>query len=275
MALGQINTAGLEKVQVAIERIKAFEPDDGYYLCFSGGKDSVVIKALADLAGVRYDAHYNVTTVDPPELVRFICKHHADVELVRPKKNMFKLIGEHCIPPTRTVRYCCKELKEAGGNGRMKMTGVRKAESARRRQGRHTLEVGRKRGNQIIGDPDNPSQEMIHRCHEASSAVLNPIIDWSDADVWEFIKGNRIDYCSLYDEGLKRLGCIGCPCSTLGARIEEFRRWPSYYRRYLLAFEAMLKTKAAKGHDTDWATSEDVMAWWLGCDKENLPKEDK
>ena len=54
----QLNMQGKDKVQVAIERLKTFEPPEGYYLVFSGGKDSVVIKALADMAGVKYDAHY-------------------------------------------------------------------------------------------------------------------------------------------------------------------------------------------------------------------------
>lgn len=68
------------KVKASLERIKAFEPPEGYYLAFSGGKDSVVCKALLDMAGVKYDAHYRVTSVDPPELVRFIRDKHPDVE---------------------------------------------------------------------------------------------------------------------------------------------------------------------------------------------------
>ncbi len=70
--LEQLNMKGLSKIEVAIERLRMFEPEAGYYLAFSGGKDSVVIKALADMDKVKYDAHYNVTSVDPPELVRFI-----------------------------------------------------------------------------------------------------------------------------------------------------------------------------------------------------------
>lgn len=45
-----------EKVQKAIDRLKAFEPaDEPYYLCYSGGKDSDCIRILADLAGVKHD----------------------------------------------------------------------------------------------------------------------------------------------------------------------------------------------------------------------------
>ena len=30
----------VDKVQIAINRLKAFEPKEGYYVAFSGGKDS-------------------------------------------------------------------------------------------------------------------------------------------------------------------------------------------------------------------------------------------
>ena len=75
----QLNLYGKDKVEIAIERIRGFEPEDGYWLAFSRGKDSCLIKALADLAGVKYEAHYSVTGIDPPELVHFIKKYHSDV----------------------------------------------------------------------------------------------------------------------------------------------------------------------------------------------------
>ena len=71
---GEIN-----KVNLSIKRLKEFEPKEGYYLAFSGGKDSIVIKKLAEIAGVRFDSHYNNTTIDPPELIYFIRKFHPDV----------------------------------------------------------------------------------------------------------------------------------------------------------------------------------------------------
>lgn len=137
-----------EKVNKSIERLKAFEPEEGYYLAFSGGKDSVVCKALLEMAGCKFDATYRVTSVDPPELVRFIKEKHPDVirevprysETYRNEKlagkpiTMWNLIPEKLMPPTRLVRYCCSSLKESGGDGRMTVTGVRWEESLKRRQ---------------------------------------------------------------------------------------------------------------------------------------------
>ena len=135
----QINIYGKNKVEVAIERLRLFEPPNGYYLSFSGGKDSVVIKALADMAKVKYDAHYNITSVDPPELVRFIKEKHPDVMFEVPRYKdgtqitMWNLIPRKKMPPTRIMRYCCESLKESGGEGRFCVTGVRHSESVKRR----------------------------------------------------------------------------------------------------------------------------------------------
>lgn len=136
--LGQLNIHGKDKVQVAIERIQTFEPPEGYYLAFSGGKDSVTVKALMDMGGVKYDAHYRITTVDPPELVRFV-KTFPDVKMEHAHYKdgsvctMWNLIPRKMMPPTRLARYCCAYLKEDGGDGRFKVTGVRQAESVKRR----------------------------------------------------------------------------------------------------------------------------------------------
>ena len=103
------------KIKIAIERLKYFEPPEGYYLAFSGGKDSVVIKALADMAMVIYDAHHNLTTIDPPELIYFIRKYHGDVIIDRPEKHLLTRMVEKNIPPMKNIRWCCAEYKERGG----------------------------------------------------------------------------------------------------------------------------------------------------------------
>ena len=118
MSIHQLDINGKDKVEKAIMRLQAYEPPEGYFLCFSGGKDSCVIKALADMAGVKYDAHYSVASVDPPELVRFIKDEHPDVIFDYPRDKdgkvvtMWNLIPRKTMPPTRIVRYCCAYLKE-------------------------------------------------------------------------------------------------------------------------------------------------------------------
>jgi phosphoadenosine phosphosulfate reductase len=135
----------ISKEKRAIEYLKAFEPKtEPYYLCYSGGKDSDVIRILASLAGVKHDIVNNHTTVDAPETVRYI-RSIPDIIITYPEKTMWQLIVEKGMPPTRLVRYCCAELKERGGKGRVKITGVRKEESVARAENAGLV--------QIIGKP--------------------------------------------------------------------------------------------------------------------------
>lgn len=263
MSIGQLNIYGQDKVEVAIERFKTFEPQEGYYLAFSGGKDSSVILELAKMAGVKFDAHYTLTSVDPPELVRFIKDEHPEVIIDIPKypddyKNpklagkqitMWNLIPEKKMPPTRVVRYCCKELKESRGEGRFVVTGVRWAESAKRAN-RGGLELAKRKSHRMENyDPDNPNQEMIHNCMKWARRHLNPIIDWTTEEVWEFIREYNVPYCCLYDEGHHRLGCIGCPMGTVEHRQKEFERWPTYKQAYINAFNNMIEARRCCGYE--------------------------
>ena len=105
---------------------------------------------------------------------------------------------------------------------------------------------------------------MAEHCIRTGKVLLNPIIDWDDNDVWEFLNMNGIEYCSLYDEGFKRIGCIGCPMGNAKGIAREFERWPSYRKLYLRAFDRMLKAREKSGLETTWKTAEKVMEWWLG-----------
>lgn len=159
-----------EKVNASIERLKslegianrhAYDGTEGYYLAFSGGKDSVVTKALMDMAGVKYDAHYRVTSVDPPELVRFIKDKYPDVHFETPRYSdgsrvtMWNLIPRKLMPPTRLVRYCCGYLKEGGGDGRFTVTGVRWAESMNRAKNQGVVTVTSRKAGREYKDDEN------------------------------------------------------------------------------------------------------------------------
>lgn len=265
MSIHQLNIYGQTLLEVTIDRIKAFEPEDGYYLAFSGGKDSVVIKALADMAGVKYDAHYHNTGIDPPELVRFIKDKYPDVIFDTPRDRdgkrvtMWSLIPQKKIPPTRKMRYCCSQLKESNGQGRLVMTGVRKAESARRKHQAHLYRETTASGKEKFTTDNVEDAEIIYTCQQNRKKVLNPILDWTDDEVWEFIKEYQIPYCELYDQGFKRLGCIGCPLNPKTQR-ELLERYPKYKALYLKAFDEMLKQYT---EPTAWQTADDVMTWWI------------
>lgn len=286
-----------KKVERSLKRLKAFEPEEGYYLAFSGGKDSVVCKALCELAGVKYDAHYHVTSVDPPELVRFVLDEHKDVSFDIPHDDdgkpvtMWNLIPKKKIPPTRLVRYCCAELKEKSGEMRRVVTGVRWAESVRRANSRGVAEVlnpgknplfdesslselqRNKSGGLILNSDNDEARQELEHCYKRNRWVVNPIIDWEDRDLWDFIRGEHIPYCGLYDEGFSRLGCIGCPMGGRKGMLKEFSSYPKYKEAYLRAFARMIKERERCGRPLvkKWSSPEAVFAWWT--QDPNIPEQ--
>lgn len=266
-----------KKINNAIDLLRMYEPTalsfnpKGYHLSFSGGKDSVVIHSLALMAGVIFQSHHQLTTVDPPELVQFIKNHYKDTIINRPKESMWELIVRHKMPPTRMVRYCCSDLKEGAGTGSIVITGIRKAESPQRSQ-RDCLEIVTKnKKNKIYLNNDNDeNRRIIENCNLKGKVVINPIIDWTDEDVWGFIKAYNIPYCELYDQGFCRLGCIGCPKASQANRIREFERWPIYKENYIRAFDRMIKARNEAGKVTQWQSGEEVFEWWVYRDRRKI-----
>ncbi len=270
--LGQLNFYGKTKIEQTIDRIKYFEPKEGYYLAFSGGKDSIVCKELLNMANVKYQMYYNHTTVDPPELIYYIRKYHPETIIEYPNTTMWKLIVKKRMPPTRIVRYCCAELKEKGGKGRFVITGVRWAESLRRKNTRNRIEFD-SYGSQskkaienrkiFLMSDNEERRRMIETCSIKGKHILNPIIDWTDTEVWDFIKQRKIPYCKLYDEGFKRLGCIGCPMSGKRGMEKDFKRWPTYKKTYIKTFDKMLIQREKDGLKHGWKSGEEVFNWWI------------
>lgn len=255
-----------DKVQRAIDRLRAFEPPEGYYVAFSGGKDSQCIYHLCKQAGVKFDAHYNVTSVDPPELVRFIREQYPDVSRDIPHdKNeqpitMWNLIVKNGMPPTRFARYCCKELKEASGKGRLTVTGVRWAESVDRAKKQGVVKV---LDEKVLNDDNTETRRYVEQCYRTHKTLINPIVDWSTEDVWEYLNDvAKVPHCSLYDEGFERLGCIGCPLAGPKKQRKNFERWPKYYDNYLRAFARMVE-RQQPNKTRKYTDAQAVMDWWL------------
>lgn len=255
-----------DKVAEAIQRLKSFEPEDGYYVAFGGGKDSIVVLDLVKRSGVKYDAHYTITSVDPPELVRYIRKYHPDVSMDYPRDadgkvvTMWNLIPKHTIPPTRQARYCCASIKEVNGKGRVTVTGVRWDESSRRKKlhGVANVKTSSKRiiedalmtnpaaklndrGGLIMNDDNDESRRIVENCYRTRKVMVNPIVDWTDEEVWEYIHQQNLPYCELYDQGYTRIGCIGCPLKGANEMRKDFERYPKYRDNYIRAFDRMIK----------------------------------
>ena len=106
---------------------------------------------------------------------------------------------------------------------------------------------------------------IVEMCYKTHTTLINPIIDWTDAEVWEFIHEYKVPYCELYDQGFKRLGCIGCPMGTVKQRQMEFERYPKYKNLYLLAFQKMIENRggATLNRSDIPQTAEQVMQGYM------------
>lgn len=275
--------------QIAIERLQAAsEMSLQHYglplvITDSGGKDSSVCKELALRAGIPFQIMHNHTTADAPETVRFVrseakrfedlgIKYTINMPTYKGKRtSMWGLIPQKLMPPTRLVRYCCSVLKETGGAGRFIATGVRWAESASRKNNRGIYEKSGDKEHRIILNNDNDDRRMLfENCRLKAKRVVNPIVDWTDTDVWQFLLDSKTPVNSLYGEGWCRVGCVGCPMAGRKGREEEFLRWPKYQQLYINAFENMIKERIRRGKiEGSWrmgTTGKDVFNWWMEYD---------
>ena len=235
------------KIEQALNLLRLWEPSDGYYLAYSGGKDSGAILRLAQMACVKYEAWYNVTTLDSPELVRFVKNQGSAIHWNRTSESLLTKVVSVKGPPTRLNRWCCAIYKEMGGYGRVKILGVR-AEESRTRKG-------------------NWKQVSYHR--KTGKPIICPVLYWTDADIWSFHAQEKLPYCELYDQGFERLGCIGCPMSGAYGLVRDFNRWPRYEKLWKRAVIAHwdkwhgVPTRTGTVRWSDgWEDGEAFWRWW-------------
>jgi len=226
----------------SIKILESFEPKNGYHLAFSGGKDSQVLYDICLKAGVKFTAYFCRTSVDPPEVISFIKENYPDVIFLKPKLTMYQLILQRKALPTRIMRFCCEVLKEYAGSGQIVLTGIRSAESNNRKL--------------------RPQIEMDK---SKFKLFIHPIKDWSDNQVWNYLKKNKIDVNILYKEGYGRIGCIGCPMASTKAKFREFERFPKHKVAYIKTIEKLM----TMGKYNDFENAEDVFNWWVSNDSKN------
>jgi len=235
----------IDKIQYSIDLLRKHEATalkmnpNGYYVAFSGGKDSQVIYELCKMAGVKFTAHFSCTTVDPKEVLRFIHSKYPDVIWHRPEKSMFKLIEEmHCLP-LRWLRFCCRLIKEIGGVGNVVVLGVRAAESRNRAKRKEVVE---------------------HRCVKGEDKIIiKPIFNWTNAEIWEFIKTNIGYYCELYDRGYYRIGCVLCPMASPKQKLKALSTSP----RFEYAYKKAIQKCIDYGNYEQFKDKDDVFNWWI------------
>ncbi len=225
--------------QKSIERIKmASEMSLHHYgkplICtYSGGKDSDVMLELFKRSGVPFEVSHGLTTVDAPPTVQHIKETFARLEeagitatIHHPKMTMWQLIPHKKMPPCRMQRYCCEEYKENVNPNRFVATGVRWAESNKRKK-RQDIEPGRKKSAEkiLLMSENDRKRALIETCKIKGDMIVNPIIDWPDSDIWEYYWNECPSHNDLYKMGVLPRGLHWVPDSW-EAPIQGIRRLP-------------------------------------------------
>jgi len=237
------------------------DPENGFHLAFSGGKDSIVMYRLAQMAGVKFKAHMQVTTLDPPEVMKFVRNQYPDVQLHRPAINFFELIKKKKILPLKQMRYCCQYLKEQAGAGTVTLVGVRAEESTNRAK-RNEVEIKGKKAEGYSLDQFNVDAENKVMCVKGKDKVLiSPIFRWTNNEIWSFIRENNLAYPSLYDEGYTRIGCMFCPMATKKSKQRDRMRYPGIERKIKESIKYLIDNNNYGIRYS--ANVDEIFDWWI------------
>ncbi len=260
----------IELLQKAERLALTYDKEDGFYLAFSAGKDSQALYHMAELAGVKFKGHVNWTSVDPPQVIRFKRKYYPEVVEHKPEKSIYDLAIDRGILPSMRIRWCCADLKESAGAGKVTLIGIRAEESTRRAK-RHEVEVSDKRfsgnldefeqwrkaeiakreerlikkmkreGKKVNEDEFSLQSDNEVRCINGKDSILvSPIFNWTKRDVWTFLNEVvRVPHCELYDQGYKRIGCILCPMAQHRQKVRELKDFPHVKRGWIRAIKAI------------------------------------
>lgn len=256
------------KIQHSVELIRKaeklaliYDPENGFYNTFSGGKDSQALYYIVKMSGVKFQTHINFTSVDPAEVVKFVKTQYPSVIRHKPQISIYKKAIDIGFLPTMIRRWCCKEYKEGGGAGKVKLIGIRSAESVKRSK-RNEVEVSAKKFSGNIEEFKEWSNKQIERkkkrklknqdefsvkkdnevrCINGKDSILiSPIFDWTQKDVWYFLKNIiKAPHCNIYDEGQERIGCILCPMASLKQTQKDIEKYPYVKKKWIEAIKEM------------------------------------
>lgn len=202
----------------------------------------------------------NLTSVDPPEVIRFVKKNYPDVELIKPRMSIYEMAKKKGCLPTRLVRWCCEEFKEKSGDGKVTLIGIRKSESTNRKK-RNEIETGDRKFSGTFDQWSEHQEKMVTCVGGKDKILVSPILYWTEKDVWDYLKRMHIPYCELYDKGYKRIGCIMCPMSNYKQNVREMKNFPHVGKNWRKTIEWLIENKWKDKpllQDPDMA-----LKWWI------------
>ncbi len=100
--------------------------------------------------------------------------------------------------------------------------GIRKIEPLKRALNGLDVWITGLRATQSVTRVDMP---LVEWDENFEVIKVNPIINWNETDVWDYIKSNNVPYNKLHDQGFPSIGCA--PCTRAVKEGEDIRagRW--------------------------------------------------
>jgi phosphoadenosine phosphosulfate reductase len=174
-------------------------------VAFTGGKDSAVALAMwREALSIDGSAPLRAISIDTglkfPQTIEFrdrLCKDWGvELTIARPEVDIAT------YPVAENKLSCCRDLKVLPLLRALRDTGTRVLISGIRRD-EHASRAGRPYAEFCAaGAPANGISPEHWR--------VNPLLDWTEMDIWAHVMGESLPYCELYHEGYRSLGCIPC-----------------------------------------------------------------
>lgn len=259
------------KVQLSKRRIAEwYEAHNGMvYVAFSGGKDSTALLHLVRSMYPEVPAVFADTGLEFPEIRDFV-KTHENVVWVKPKKTFKQVLEEYGYPVvSKQVAMAISRyrgtkndaVKDYRINGRI-VDGVKQtagvipkkwhflidapfkiSESCCNYMKKNPMKQYNKDSKRLpfVGTMAEDSKlrsdsYLKHGCNSFSTGASTPLAFWTEADIWEYLRTYNVPYCSVYDNGERRTGCIFCMfgCSHDKERFVRLKRTHPQLHKYCM-----------------------------------------
>jgi phosphoadenosine phosphosulfate reductase len=135
-----------------------------------------------------------------------------DIRVVRPDPGA---VAQYVTVHGRNAFYGSADL-------RRRCCEIRKVEPLRRAlAGKASWVTGQRREQ----SPTRSSLALQEQDTAHGLVKFNPLVDWSEHDVWEYIGRHGVPYNALHEQGYRSIGCAPCTRPTLPGEDVRAGRW--------------------------------------------------
>jgi 3'-phosphoadenosine 5'-phosphosulfate sulfotransferase (PAPS reductase)/FAD synthetase len=244
-----------QKIDHSVGVVSTFmaKTDGKAYISYSGGKDSgVMLDIVRRFVDKNIPAVFCNTGNEYPEVVKFV-RQTENVTVIRPEIHIRQLIEKYGFPliskeQSQYIRQAKHTNSEKLRNIRLNgsINGIGKIAERWKFLINAPFDVSekccyflkkkpfakfqRQTGlYPVIGTMAGESRLRFQKwlkygCNsfETNLVASYPLSIWTENDVWAYIRKFNLPYCSIYDRGIRRTGCLVC---GFGAHVKGDRRF--------------------------------------------------